>query len=224
MKKVLATLVLVAIMIAAIVPAASAQLGDCDNSSFAIQNLGTGTATVTVTFYDEAGAATTPATLDSETTPPPNPFTLGANTAYEVYVPGVPGLADGRYSVVVEATEPVAVIANLIGYTGSCGGGNWPAFNGSYSGFDTGDGTYYLPSVTYSYYNWNSLISIQNTTSSPANVDIVIKDPRGNPDKSKNYTIPAFASAHLDLETEGAAGSEVRRVGRECRSRGSPNH
>ena len=73
------------------------------------------------------------------------------------------------------------------------------------SGFDTGDGTYYLPSVAYAYYNWNSLISIQNTTSSPANVDIIIKDPRGNPDKTKNFNIPAFASAHLDLETEGAA-------------------
>lgn len=206
-KKSLATLILVVALLAVAVPSTFAQLGDCDNSSFSIQNLGTSNATVTVTFYDEAGAPTAPATLDSGGTT--NPFSLPAGNMYQVYVPGVPGLADGRYSVVIESTEPTAVIANLIGYTGSCGAGNYPAFNGSYSGFDDGDGTYYLPSVTYSYYNWNSLISVQNTTSSSASVTVTIKDPRGNPDRTKNYTIPAYASAHLDLETEGAGLSLV---------------
>jgi len=201
MKRTVGTLIMIAALLAIAVPSAFGQLGDCDNSSFSIQNLGTADATVAVTFYEEDGTAHTPTTLDSVTT---NPFTLAAGAMYQVYVPGIPGLADGRYSVVVESTEPIAVIANLIGYTGACGPGNYPAFNGSYSGFDNGDGTYYLPSVVYGFYNWNSLISIQNTTASDASVTVTIKDPRGNPDKTKNYSIPAFASAHLDLETEGA--------------------
>jgi hypothetical protein len=197
------TLLLVAVLLAAAVPSTFAQLGDCDNSSFAIQNLGTSDAQVTVTFYDEVGAAYTPTPLDGIGTT--NPFTLGAGDMYQVYVPGIPGFADGRYSVVIESTEPVAAIANLIGYTGSCGPGNFPAFNGSYTGFDEGNGMYYLPSVVYQYYNWNSLISIQNTTADPINVTITVKDPRGNPDKTHTWTnIPGFASVHLDLETEGA--------------------
>lgn len=205
MKKTLGTLLLLAIMLAVTVPTTFAQLGDCDNSSFSIQNLGAGDALVTVTFYEENGTSHTPPTLDTSATP--NPFTLSSGSMYEVYVPGVPDLANGRYSVVIESTEPVAVIANLIGFTGTCGPGNYPAFNGSYSGFDTGDGTYFLPSVTYDYYNWNSLISIQNTDPGPdpASVTITIKDPRGNPDRTKAYSIPPFASVHLDLETEGAA-------------------
>jgi hypothetical protein len=202
MKKTLGTLVLVAAMLAVMVPVAFAQLGDCDNSSFSIQNLGTAQATVTVTFYNEAGASFVPTPLDGSGTT--NPFALDAGAQYQVYVPGIGTLPDGRYSVVIESTEPVAVIANLIGYTGNCGAGNWPAFNGSYSGFDAGAATYYLPSVVYAFSNWNSLISVQNVTADPIDVDITIKgDPSG--DVLKSYSaVPGFSSVHLDLQTEGA--------------------
>jgi len=200
--KTLKALILVVALLAVVVPAASAQLGDCDRSSFSIQNLGTSTATVTVYFYDEAGTEYQPADLGGGQ---PNPFTLAPGAQYQVYVPGIPSLADGRYSVVIESTEPVAVIANMIGYTGNCGPGNWPGFNGSYNGFDAGAGTYYMPSIVYAYSNWNSLISIQNVNATTADIQITIMDPRGNPDVVESWTaVPAFASVHLDLETEGA--------------------
>jgi len=199
MKKTLGVLVLVAVMLAVAVPVSFAQLGDCDNSSFSIQNLGTAQATVTVTFYNEAGDDFLPTPLDGSGTP--NPFPLNAGAQYQVYVPGIGTLPDGRYSVVIESTEPVAVIANLIGYTGNCGAGNWPAFNGSYSGFDAGASTYYLPSVVYAFSNWNSLISVQNVTADPIDITITLQ-PGGI---VKNYTaVPGFSSAHLDLQTEGA--------------------
>ncbi|MBN1135987.1 MAG: hypothetical protein JXM73_05355 [Anaerolineae bacterium] len=198
----LRVLMLVAIVMAVAIPSAFAQLGDCDRSSFSIQNLGTSQATVTVYFYDEAGTEYQPADLGGGQ---PNPFTLDPGAQYQVYVPGIPSLADGRYSVVIESTEPVAVIANMIGYTGSCGAGNWPGFNGSYNGFDAGAQPYYMPSIVYDYNNWNSLISIQNVNATTTNVTITIKDPRGNPDRTKSWpNVPAFASVHLDLETEGA--------------------
>jgi len=209
MKRVFASLLLVAVMIVALVPATFAQLGDCDNSSFSIQNLGTSVAQVTVSFFTETGSEIQPTALDGNVPATPNPFSLDPGAKYEVYMPAVPGVPDGRYSVVIESTEPIAVIANLIGYTGACGAGNYPAFNGSYSGFDSGDGTYYLPSVVYGYYNWNSLISIQNTTAGTIDATIAIMDPRGNPDRTKTYTLPPFSSAHLDLETEGAGLSLV---------------
>ena len=196
--KTLKALIVVLVLLAVVVPVASAQLGDCDRSSFSIQNLGTSAATVTVYFYDEAGTESQPADLGGGQ---PNPFSLDPGAQYQVYVPGIPSLADGRYSVVIESTEPVAVIANMIGYTGACGAGNWPAFNGSYNGFDAGAGTYYMPSIVYAYSNWNSLISIQNVNATTADIEITIKDPRGNPDVTQSWTaVPAYASVHLDLE------------------------
>jgi hypothetical protein len=205
--KTLRALILVIALLAVVVPVASAQLGDCDRSSFSIQNLGTVAATVAVYFYEEDGDEWGPTELPSLGGGQANPFSLDPGAQYQVYVPGVPDLPDGRYSVVVESTEPIAVIANLIGYTNACGAPNWPAFNGSYNGFNT-DATaakYYMPSIAFQASNWNSLVSIQNTNATPINVKITIKDPRGNPDKEKSWTgVPPFASVHLDLETEGA--------------------
>jgi len=207
MKKAAVSFLLVAVMLAVLVPVTSAQIGDCDRSSFSVQNLGSAEATVWVRFYNDAGQEVLPTMLAAGV---PNPFTLAPGAVYEVYVPGVPDLPDGRYSVVIESTEPVAAIANLIGYTGACGAGNWPAFNGSYSGFESGQTTFYMPSIVYAFSNWNSLLSIQNTTGDPINVTVTIRDPRGNPDRVKTYSnVPANSSVHLDLETEGAGLSLV---------------
>jgi hypothetical protein len=203
MKKTLGSLLLVAMMLAVMVPVTSAQLGDCDLSSFSVQNLGALDAEVWVRFYSEAGAEVVPANLNATTT---NPFSLAPGGVKQIYVPGIPDLPDGRYSVVIESTEAIAAIANLIGYTGACGPGNWPAFNGSYSGFDAGQVEFYLPSIVYSFSNWNSLLSVQNTTDAAIDVTVTIKDPRGNPDRVKSYTaVPAYSAVHLDLETEGGA-------------------
>jgi len=205
MKKVALTLM----MILVLALPAYAQLGDTDNSSFVIQNLGTNAATVTVIFYTEAGVPSTPNPL----LPGPdgtcgtgddiaNPFTLATMAKQEVNVSRVCGLGDGRYSVVIESTEPSAVIANLIGATNSA---DSPWYNGSYSGFDMGATTVYYPSTQYAFYGWNSLMSIQNTTASAISADVTIYNAAGTAVGTKNYpSIPAFSSVHLDLELEGA--------------------
>lgn len=193
MKKIFA-ITLALLMIVATVSMASAQLGDTDKSSFAIQNLGSVDATVTVTFYNDAGTPFTPIELNAGQT---NPFVLNPGKAWEIYVPGVPDaqLPDGRYSVVIESTEPVAVIANLIGETATY------SFNGSYSGFDGGASAIYLPSIFYNYYGWYSLVSVQNVTSSP--VDVTVKYYWGNTHVATHSAtaVPAFSSAHFDWET-----------------------
>ena len=71
--KTLKALIVVLVLLAVVVPVASAQLGDCDRSSFSIQNLGTSAATVTVYFYDEAGTESQPPDLGGGQ---PNPFSL----------------------------------------------------------------------------------------------------------------------------------------------------
>jgi hypothetical protein len=202
MKK-LAILVILALVVA--VPA-YAQLGDVDNSSFVIQNLGTNEASVTVTFYDAAGAAVTPNPIlpgpggCADPAALPNPFSLGANGAkQEIYMPSVCGLADGRYSVVIEATEPLGVIANLIGDQG--GGATF--YNGSYSGFPAGDMNVYFPSTQYEFYGWNSLISIQNVSGSPINATLHVYGEDGAELDSFLYSnIPAFSSVHVDFEVD----------------------
>jgi hypothetical protein len=194
MKK-LALLVMLALVVA--VPA-YAQLGDTDNSSFTIQNLGQNQATVTVTFYDESGNPSTPDPILTGTS---NPFTLAPGAGKLIVMPAVLGLADGRYSVVIESTEPIGVVTNLKGE--SAGGA--PFYNGSYSGFSQGAMEIFFPATHYEYYDWNSLMSIQNTTANPINVAVTIYNDSGSVVATKNYNgVPAFSSVHLDMETEGA--------------------
>ena len=194
MKKLL-SFGLMLILIVTTVSTVSAQLGTTDVSSFAIQNLGSGQALVTVTFYDEGGAATQPTVLNSGQ---PNPFTLDPGKGWEIYVPAIPDteLPNGRYSVVIESTEPVAVTANLSGQSTNRG------FNGSYSGFEAGGTPIYLPSIFYNYWGWYSLVSVQNTT--PDDVDVTVNYYWGTDliAKHTKSNLAGFASVHFDWETD----------------------
>ena len=125
-------------------------LGDTENSSFTIQNFDNTDASVTITFVDEQGNKTSPTILNSGKS---NPFTLTPGESWEVYVPDIPSnqLPNGRYSVVIAPTAGVVGIANLVG-KGSINS------NGSYSGFDSGGTTFYLPATVYNYSGWYSFI------------------------------------------------------------------
>jgi hypothetical protein len=161
------------------------------NSSFNVVNMGTGEAWVTVTFYEEDGTAHVPDPLNGGMT---NPFTLTAGTSFEVYLPGIPSLADGRYSVVISADQPIAAIANLVGDSDPV------FFNGSYSGVNEGDMAMYLPAITKAYYGWNSNISMQNLTA--AEMQIAVNFYAGTPTPvipEMTMMVPAFASWHLDV-------------------------
>lgn len=193
MKK-LAILVMLTLVIAA---PAYAQLSDTDNSTFSIQNLGGADATIDVTFYEEDGTSWHP---DPVLVGVSNPFTLGPGAKQDIYMPAVPTLPDGRYSVVIESTEPVAVVANLLGENTT----HTTYYNGSYSGMDAGAGTIYFPSTQYEFYNWNSLMSVQNTTPDPITADLYIYDGAGVQAAHQQQTLPAFSSYHWDLETGGA--------------------
>ena len=63
------TLIAVLAMLFALVGTASAQLGDTDISSFTVQNIDTTSASVTITFVDEAGNAVSYTHLTLPTTP-----------------------------------------------------------------------------------------------------------------------------------------------------------
>jgi hypothetical protein len=194
---VLLALSIALVLIVGVIPA-SAQLGDTDNSSFTVQNVGTGVATVQVTFYQEDGTPVQPTTLNSGKS---NPFTLNPGDSFEVNLPSIPSLANGRYSVVVSSDQPLVAIANLIGRNSA----STIFYNGSYSGMETGATTMYLPAIVKKYYGWNSLISIQNAGSGPT--DVTVTYTCGSSTYTHNKTaLAAGASVHFDLETNAPAG------------------
>ena len=193
--KALTLFAVLALLFVAVTPV-YAQLGTTDISSFTVQNIDTTNATVTIRFVDEAGAITTPPTLNSGKA---NPFTLSPGESFEIYTPGIPTLANGRYSVVIESTAQVVAIANLVGQ-GSI------YFNGSYSGFSSGATTFYLPAVVFNYYGWYSLISVQNVGSAVADVTVTITCANGATGTLSATGVPANASHHFVLKSEVPTG------------------
>jgi hypothetical protein len=183
-------------LLALAVPAL-AQLGSTDVSSFTVQNVDVDPGTVTIVFVDEAGTQYQPATLNAGQT---NPFILDPGEAFEVYVPGIPsGLPDGRYAVVISSNKEIVGIANLIGEGATY-------FNGSYSGFQDGATTFYLPAVVHNFYGWYSLISVQNIGNNATNITVDITCEDGTTGQYTQAAVPAKASVHFDLEDTSPTG------------------
>jgi hypothetical protein len=63
-----------------------------------------------------------------------------------------------------------------------------------------------LPSFTYKYYGWNSLISVQNTGSGPANITVRFTCLDGTTASVTKNGLAKGAAVHFDLETSAPAG------------------
>ncbi len=196
--KALKVLTLVLVVVVMTTSLVAAQGGGAWDSSFTVVNLGTTTATVSVTFYDEAGASSQPPSLGTSTGPISNPFSLNAGASVEILLFQTGTLPDGRYSVVISADQPIAAIANL---TNSIGG-TAPYFNGSYSGLeDVGQTIMYMPAITQAYYGWNSHLSMQNLTASAMDITVKFYVEQSNVvcHTEGPRSTPAFASWHVDV-------------------------
>lgn len=162
-------LLLVLIVLVVAVNPVSAQLGTTDTSTFTVQNVSGGDASVTVTFYGEDGTPYTPTDLGGGTT---NPFTLTNGQSKQVNVANIPiaQLPSGRYALVISSTAQVIAQAGLAG-------SSTRHFNGSYVSFADTDGatTIYIPTAAYNYSGWYSMITVQNVSGSSADVTVTIK-------------------------------------------------
>lgn len=129
------------------------------SSPFIIQNMGTDTALVNVEFYDiPTGSPIAGATQSLSILP---------GRAEPVRPWNIAGLPDnGKYSVVVSSSEPVAAIVNHQDVPG----GNSRAM--SVTGLGSGGQNVYCPNITKEYWGWNTPFYIQNTGSSSTNVTI----------------------------------------------------
>jgi len=125
------------------------------NAPFIIQNMGTGTASITAEFYSlETGSLVH---TESGSAAPGDNFTVRPHLIPDTDLPA------GQYSVVVSANEPVASIANV--YTAS---GNLMAYGAS---SPTGS-TLYFPNFNKNYYDWNTPVYVQNAGSSATTVTL----------------------------------------------------
>jgi hypothetical protein len=168
-------------------------------SEVVVSNPGTVDANVTLTFVKSDGTQAMTAPLS---------FPVKAGASVKTYVPNVPQLADGRYSVVVDSDQNVTAIANLVSSS--------PSTSTSYNGIASGDtGTSFnIPSVYRNYFGFSSSIVVQNAGTAAANVSIAYKNAGGTTIASETRSIPANASVTVDQTatsglTDGYVGSAV---------------
>jgi hypothetical protein len=195
--KALKVFALAMLMLLVAVPFAGAQTITW-NSSFTVVNLGSADATVTATFYDEAGTDFTPNPLVPGSVD--NPFTLGPGASQIIVMAFVNDtLPDGRYSVVLSADQPIVAIANLAGFQDPN-----INYNGSYSGSeDVGQVSAYLPSVSNAFYDWYSHLSIQNLTNAAMDVTVEFFAGATTPIAAITDNVPAYTSWHLNVDDAG---------------------
>jgi hypothetical protein len=130
-----------------------------------------------------------------------------------------PNLADGKYSAVVSADQPIAAIVNQ--QLNPAGSSSWSpkAPFSTYSGQSEGASQITLPAVMYNWYGYYTEISIMNVGSGAAtDVDIVYipgeMDVGSGPETSGasgvtdlNNTIAQYATLTVSQQSESALGA-----------------
>lgn len=200
MKKRVFSILAVVIVLAFTSSLASAQFANPWVTSYILQNLGTGLATVQVSYYQSNGTHVTAA--DKNLTVP-----LGSSVTVVQYTDD-PSLPSGRYSAVVSSDQPIAAIANeQTAPTGLSYMNSTPPF-GSYSGQGEGATSVILPEIMYNWYNYYTQMYIQNAGSTDANVTIAFYPGLGGASGvTENAVIKPYASYMADQKTKAALGA-----------------
>jgi hypothetical protein len=185
MLTLLVALVLVLILI---VPSVGAQQGITYSSGFQVQNLGTGTATISISFYNQDGSV---AANHSDT--------IAANTN-KTYFP-IPGVSDGfNGSAVISSDQPVAAITNLLG--------NYPQYGGSTTGFTAGATNVGLPLIMRGNSGFDTWFNVQNTGNAPANITITYTPAGSGSAHSETATIPVGAAKTFNQASTTQLGTK----------------
>lgn len=158
------------------------------NSGFQLQNRSTtSVANISIVYYNAAG---NPVETDTDTIP--------ANASKAYYVPNVLGQPDGRYSVVVSSDQELFALVNQVTASGAT-----PYVAATHSGLtaaETGSPLYF-PWVVCGYYNYNSMVAIQNAGSAGTNITVEFYQ-SGQSTPTRTYTfnnVPPGGSVFLDM-------------------------
>jgi len=181
-------MLIVALLLLAIVAMPVSAQGITYNTGFQVQNLGSGDASITITYYNQDGttAATTMDTIPAGGSK--NYFPLTA----------VPDGFNG--SVVVSSNQPVAAIANELG--------NGSAYAASYAGFDAGSTTMNLPLVMRNNGGFNTWFNVQNAGTATANVTVTYKPASSGNAATQSANIEPGAAHTFDQATFGDLGNK----------------
>ena len=152
-------------------------------SSIVVANPGTATANVSMQFVKADGTSA----LASPIT-----FTVPAGSSVAQYVPGLAGLADGRYSVVLDSDQNITAVASLESLT--------PELKTAYNGISQTDvgTTFNVPQIFKSYVGiYTTALVVQNAGTATANVTVRYYR-NGAQVATESHTIPANASKTID--------------------------
>ncbi len=195
------TLLVVAAMLLAFAPAASAQqpVGDWV-SGISCQNLDeTNAADITLEFYNEDTATIALTYHDS--------IVAGGFKGY--YTPDTPvGVPDNFLgSVMIQSSAPLACNVNtqvLMAGAGTAANPNRVATSAGFGDAETST-VMYAPQVMSGYYTWNSYIAVQNATDAEISVTLTYKSRAGADVAAANetVTIPGYSN-HVFYQAENA--------------------
>jgi hypothetical protein len=185
---------LVALLLALVPFAANAQTGISLQTGFQVQNLGSGTATVTVTYYNQADGSV--AATQTETIAQGGSFTYFGATMKVA--------AGFKGSVVISADQPIAAISNVIGTLTAVGGST----QGSYNGFSAGATALNLPIIQRGNAGIDTFVAVQNAGEVDANVSIAFTPGLfGTPGTPQTATIKKGQSFIFDQNTNNGLGA-----------------
>jgi hypothetical protein len=154
------------------------------DSGIQIQNQGTDTATIVITYYNQDGSVA--ATVDD---------TIAVNSS-NTYFPISALTAGFSGSAVISSDQPVVAISNML--LTESGGGMWAFGGASYGGFDSGAATLSLPLIMKANSGFSTWFNVQNTGSSDASVTVTYSN-----GATEMATIPAGA-AHTFVQDDNA--------------------
>jgi hypothetical protein len=192
MKKLL-SITLALIMLLGVVSMASAQ----GTRSTAIQlvNLGTSPADIVINYYNAMDASSQPGELKCSDNVDDLAPLAGVEYNHSGTTSCIASETSWKGSIVIESTEPIAVITNINELGQSQGGPNVYYAGGSYDGIaDTKTaGEVVLPIIMYDYYTYNTDFAVQNAGADDAQVTLKY---------IKSTTVPTGPGT-VDTKTEG---------------------
>lgn len=200
MKRIIGTLLLVALLLVPMMAAGVANAQDIAyetdwTSSITYQNLSDSTATVDFNFYSDA-SDTSPFTIQE---------TLAGNAGASLFVGGIEGLDSGfEGSVVMTSNQPVIATMVQIGVNTSVV--NRPLANG----FTQGANTILIASVLKNRFNQSTKFAVQNASSDSVNGTVNYVAVPGGPGTSttENFTLQPGAVQYFDAGANAALGDE----------------
>lgn len=169
-------------------------------SSISIQNNNAVTANVTVRFFDTAGNAAVAQPLT---------YTIAPGQSQLVYVPNVPGLPPGRFTVTVDSDVPVVATTNAAANGSTTSSVSYQAIAQGTAG-----STLFVPGVYRNYHGYVSALTVANLGSATQTITVTYKGGDSTTVGTDQRTLDPGASGVLDLSLatgvpDGFAGSAV---------------